>query len=218
LAQKANDRKIFWVKFTPQFHAHLVKCAVALVPWPISKVKKVMFIYILELLNEEGNVAFFNLAKGDRQATTAQKEKKQLAWKRNCTSRQEHQKQAEEAVEGQPQWKCDFCGQKFASCKTTKRHQCPLTKGASRGTGAVEGKGRKIAPLFPCQLSKPATNPPPPPAPPAPISSAPPGTAAPQPWNKQTQVPSSACEVALAKYPQEHKDASANQDYSHAHL
>jgi hypothetical protein len=30
-AQKANNRKSFWVKFAPQFHTHLVKCAVALV-------------------------------------------------------------------------------------------------------------------------------------------------------------------------------------------
>jgi hypothetical protein len=28
LAQKAEDGKIFWVEFTPQFHAHLVKCYV----------------------------------------------------------------------------------------------------------------------------------------------------------------------------------------------
>jgi hypothetical protein len=75
-AQKANNGKIFWVKFTPQFHTHLVKCAVALVLWLISKVKKVMFVYILELLNKEGNMAFFDLSKGDRQVTAAQKEKK----------------------------------------------------------------------------------------------------------------------------------------------
>jgi hypothetical protein len=54
LAQKAKDGKKFWVKFTPQFYAHLVKCAVALVPCPLNKVKKVMFGYILELLNREG--------------------------------------------------------------------------------------------------------------------------------------------------------------------
>jgi hypothetical protein len=75
-AQKAKDRKIFWVEFTPQFHAHLVKCAVALVPHPIQKVKKVMFVYILELLNMEGHQAFFNLTKGTRIATQAHKEKK----------------------------------------------------------------------------------------------------------------------------------------------
>ena len=82
-AQKVKDGSIFWVEFTPQFHTHLVKCAVALVPWPIRKVKKVMFVYILELLNKEGQQAFFNLSKGEKWATTAQKEKKRLARKRN---------------------------------------------------------------------------------------------------------------------------------------
>jgi hypothetical protein len=53
-AQKAKDEKMFWVKFTPQFHTHLVKCTVALVPYPVNKVKKVMFGFILELLNREG--------------------------------------------------------------------------------------------------------------------------------------------------------------------
>jgi hypothetical protein len=36
----------------------------------------VMFVYILELLNEKGHLAFFNLTKGDWWATAAQKEKK----------------------------------------------------------------------------------------------------------------------------------------------
>jgi hypothetical protein len=31
-AQKAKDGKKFWVKFSPQYHAHLVKCAIVLVP------------------------------------------------------------------------------------------------------------------------------------------------------------------------------------------
>jgi hypothetical protein len=75
-AQKAKDGKIFWVEFAPQFHTHLVKCTVALVPHPLNKVKKVMFRYILELLNKEGPQAFFNLTKGQWWATLAQKEKK----------------------------------------------------------------------------------------------------------------------------------------------
>jgi hypothetical protein len=69
LAQKAKDRKINWVEFSPQYHAHLVKCAIALVPWPIQKVKKVLFGFILELLNGESPQAFFDLSKGNRQAT-----------------------------------------------------------------------------------------------------------------------------------------------------
>jgi hypothetical protein len=76
LAQKPKNGKKNWVEFAPQFHAHLVKCAVALVLQPISKVKKVMFVYILELLNKEGPQAFFNLTKGQRHQSQAQKEKK----------------------------------------------------------------------------------------------------------------------------------------------
>jgi hypothetical protein len=71
LAQKAEDGNIIWVKFTPQFHSHLVKSAVALAPWPIQKVKKVLFVYTLELLNGVSPQAFFNLTKGDQWATTA---------------------------------------------------------------------------------------------------------------------------------------------------
>src|SRR5712691_8670870 len=82
-AQKAEDGKISWVEFTPHFHSHLVKCAVALVPHPVHKVKKVMFAFILELLDGEGDSAFFDLQKGGRQANNAQKEKRRLARKRS---------------------------------------------------------------------------------------------------------------------------------------
>jgi hypothetical protein len=87
LAQKAKSGKVFWVEFTPQFHSHLVKCTIALMPHPPLKVKKVMFVYIIELLNGEGPHAFFNLAKGTRLATQAQKEKKHLTQKRTCAAR-----------------------------------------------------------------------------------------------------------------------------------
>jgi hypothetical protein len=77
-AQKAEDRNFLWVEFTPQYHSHLVKCTVALVPHPVQVVKKVMFVYILELLNGVGSLAFFDLQKGGRKANNAQKEKKHL--------------------------------------------------------------------------------------------------------------------------------------------
>ncbi|KAH9967628.1 hypothetical protein BGW80DRAFT_1462140 [Lactifluus volemus] len=121
-AQKAVDGKISWVEFTPQFHAHLVKCAVALVPRPINKVKKVMLRYILELLNGEGPQAFFNLSKGQQRATQAQKEKRRLSRKRNHALRRDHRKVAEKAVNGRPQQQCLTCGWKFTSRKAAKRH------------------------------------------------------------------------------------------------
>ncbi|KAH9982060.1 hypothetical protein BGW80DRAFT_1247045 [Lactifluus volemus] len=66
-AQKAKDRKFFWVKYVPQFHAHLVKCAVTLVPRPIDKVKKVMFRYILELLNRKARKPSSTSQKASRE-------------------------------------------------------------------------------------------------------------------------------------------------------
>ncbi|KAI0287279.1 hypothetical protein BC826DRAFT_972331 [Russula brevipes] len=93
-AQKAEDGKISWVEFSPQFHSHLVKCAIALVPRPVLKVKKVMFVFILELLNEEGNTAFFNLKSGGRKANNAQWEKKRLARKRSRAAKREREREA----------------------------------------------------------------------------------------------------------------------------
>ena len=76
MAQQDEDGKFSWVEFDPQFHAHLVKCAVVLVPRPIQKVKKVMFGYILELLNGDGPQSILDLSKGPRCQSQAQKEKK----------------------------------------------------------------------------------------------------------------------------------------------
>ena len=60
-AQKAEDSLVSWVEFPPPVHSHLVKCALALVPHPVPKVKRVMFVFILELLNQKGHLAFFDL-------------------------------------------------------------------------------------------------------------------------------------------------------------
>ncbi|KAI0266025.1 hypothetical protein BGY98DRAFT_1191560 [Russula aff. rugulosa BPL654] len=101
-AQKAEDGKISWVEFTPQFHSHLVKCAVALVPHPVHKVKKVMFGYILELLNGEGHMAFFELQKGGRKANNAQKEKRRLARKRSRAAKRERDREAAKVAKQPP--------------------------------------------------------------------------------------------------------------------
>jgi hypothetical protein len=144
-AQKDEAGKIFWVEFTPHFHAHLVKCAVALVPHPLLKVKRVMFVYLLELLNGEGPQSFFDLSKGQKSATQAEKEKRRLAWRRNRASRRERRKAAEEAAEGRPHRQCKSCGRKFSSRKAEKRHRCPISKEASGKSGPEPGKGKTKA-------------------------------------------------------------------------
>jgi hypothetical protein len=103
-AQKAKDRNLLWVKFTPQFHSHLVKCTVVLVPCLglVSKVKQVMFVFILELLNEEDHMAFFELQKGGCKANNTQKEKQQLAQKRSHTAKQEQVREKAKAAKLPP--------------------------------------------------------------------------------------------------------------------
>ena len=128
-AQKAEDGNISWVEFTPQYHSHLVKHAVALVPHPVLTVKKVMFVYILELLNRKGNLAFFDLKVGGRKANNAQKEKRRLAWKWSRASKQERERKAAKVAKlPTRQQQCEACGRKFKSRKTAKKHKCPKSK------------------------------------------------------------------------------------------
>jgi hypothetical protein len=200
LAHKAEDGKFSWVEFSPQFHSHLVKCAVVLVPRPIEKVKKVMFSYVLELLNEEGPQAFFALTKGQRRDSQAQKEKKRLARKRNRASRRERRKAAEEAVEGLPQRKCEWCGRKFASRKTAKRHRCPLAKGARRGEVGGKGKGKTVTDP---KLGKPGPTLPPNPSTSTTTPARRTTISKPGGKKKRPRAPSSAREAALAEHPGE---------------
>jgi len=124
-SQKAEDGSFSWVEFTPQFHSHLVKCAVALVPRLVSKVKRVMFVFILELLNGKGHTAFFELQKGGRKANNAQKEKRRLARKRSRAAKRERDREAAKAATSPPrQRQCLVCGRQFKSRKVARKHKC----------------------------------------------------------------------------------------------
>ena len=53
-AQKAGEgNEVTWVEFSPQSHFHLVKQALALAPpsYPLALVKRVMFSFLLEVIN-----------------------------------------------------------------------------------------------------------------------------------------------------------------------
>ena len=53
-AQKAEDgNDVSWLEVTPQSHAHLVRQAIALAPtsYPLALVKRVMFVFLLEVVN-----------------------------------------------------------------------------------------------------------------------------------------------------------------------
>ncbi|KAI0282047.1 hypothetical protein BC826DRAFT_1110981 [Russula brevipes] len=154
-AQKDEDGNISWVEFTPQYHSHLVKCAVALVPHPVLKVKKVMFVYILELLNQEGHMAFFELQKGGRKANNAQKEKRRLARKRSRAAKREREREAAKAAKLPPRERqCESCGRKFNSRKTSRKHKCPKAKVVRITREAAGGQASQATP--PAELDKPA--------------------------------------------------------------
>ena len=153
-AQKAEDGNILWVEFTPQYHSHLVKCAVALVPHPVLKVKKVMFVYILELLNGKGNLAFFDLHTGGRKANNAQKEKRRLARKRSRAAKRERDREAAKAAKLPPRERqCMACGRKFKSRKTASKHKCPKSKVVRGGKEAASGQASEATPA--AKLDKP---------------------------------------------------------------
>ncbi|KAI0281900.1 hypothetical protein BC826DRAFT_1067393 [Russula brevipes] len=154
-AQKDEDGNISWVEFTPLYHSHLVKCTVALVPHPVLKVKKVMFVYILELLNQEGHTAFFKLQKGGRKANNAQKEKRHLARKRSRAAKREREREAAKAAKLPPrEWQCVACGHKFKSRKTTRKHKCPNSNMVRSPEKAAVGPVSCTMP--PALLDKPA--------------------------------------------------------------
>ncbi|KAI0277316.1 hypothetical protein BC826DRAFT_976641 [Russula brevipes] len=167
-AQKDEDGNISWVEFTPQYHSHLVKCAVALVPHPVLKVKKVMFVYILELLNQEGHMAFFELQKGSRKANNAQKEKRRLARKRSRAAKREREWEATKAAKLPPRERqCESCGRKFNSHKTSRKHKCPKAKVVRITREAAGGQvSQATPPAEPDKPTAPSTSH----APPAPSS------------------------------------------------
>jgi hypothetical protein len=169
-AQKAEDGNISWVEFDPPFHSHLVKCAVVLVPHlgcPVPMVKWVMFVFILELLHQEGHLAFFDLQKGGRKANNAQKEKRRLARKRSRAAKREQEWEAAKVAKLPPHERsCLGCGCKFNSRKTAKKHKCSDSKVVRTKEAAVEGTSLRLAP--PTKPIKPAA-PIPPCAPPAPV-------------------------------------------------
>ena len=157
-AQKAEDGKITWVEFAPSFHSHLVKCAVALVPRPIPWVKKVMFVFVLEVLNREAHEAFFELRKGGRKANNAQKEKRRLARKRSRAAKREREREAAKAAHLPPREReCLTCGRKFQSRKTAKKHKCSKSSKVVRKKEA-DAYRPGSHPVLSAQLIKPAAS------------------------------------------------------------
>jgi predicted RNA-binding Zn-ribbon protein involved in translation (DUF1610 family) len=120
-------------------------------------VKRVMFVFILELLNQEGHLAFFDLQKGGRKANNAQKEKRRLARKRSHAAKREREREADKMAHLPTRERsCLGCGRKFNSRKTAKKHKCPDSKVVRTKEAAVVGtSSRLVPPTKPIKLAAP---------------------------------------------------------------
>jgi hypothetical protein len=120
-------------------------------------VKRVMFVFILELLNQEGHLAFFDLQKGGRKANNAQKEKRRLARKRSRAAKREREREADKMAHLPTcERSCLGCGRKFNSRKTAKKHKCPDSKVVRTKEAAVVGtSSRLVPPTKPIKLAAP---------------------------------------------------------------
>jgi len=106
-----------------------------------------MFVYVLELLNGIGNLAFFDLQAGGRKANNAQKEKRRLARKRSRASKREREREAAKAAKlPTRERQCVSCGRKFNSRKTAKKHKCPKSKVVRVTEEAAAGQASQATP------------------------------------------------------------------------
>jgi len=88
-------------------------------------VKRVMFVYVLELLDGAGYTAFFKLQKGGCKANNAQKEKQRLVQKCSHAAKWERDHKAAKVAKLPPhEQQCKACGHKFKSRKVTCKHKC----------------------------------------------------------------------------------------------
>ena len=82
MALKDEAGNFSWVEFEPKFRSHLFKCAFSLLgelitPAAQRMYKKAIFVYILELLNQEGEDTFFTSKHGQEKIARTNWERKQ---------------------------------------------------------------------------------------------------------------------------------------------
>lgn len=146
IATKDEKGLFTWVEFSPAFHSHLIKAAftaigAALTSPSARMAKKCLFIFILELLNREASLRFFEVQKGKVKDAQASQEKKRLARKRSRAAKRERVRSAQQ-IGVVPETKktkgttagCSDCGRKFASRKKFTAHACNQRADGKRAT------------------------------------------------------------------------------------
>ncbi|KAG2363606.1 hypothetical protein BDR07DRAFT_899496 [Suillus spraguei] len=145
LATKDESGNIDWVILTPAYHGTLVKTAIRLVldgtmaPDMVPLIKRVLFVFLLELLQVGEDSSFLTLQKGAMAYNHSQHEKKRLARKRSRAAKRERERiekkgghvvVALKSGNEQP-LTCPDCTVPFRSRKQLKKHTC-AKKSASK--------------------------------------------------------------------------------------
>lgn len=144
-SQKDEKGEIVWVEFSREYHSHLVKCGMALLPSmafaSLQMAKKAIFVFILEVLNREAEESFFALQRGKTHANRAQQEKNRLSRKRSRAAKRERAREEPKAllsaqvpqgnavkkeVGGKLSISCSKCSKAFKSRKRAKKHTCKV--------------------------------------------------------------------------------------------
>ena len=176
MAQKDQTGNFSWVEFKPEFHTHLVKWAFSLLSKPITPsaqqvLKKTIFIFILEILNQEREAEFFTLGHGGMRRNSTEQEKKWLACKHQHATKQEHTCKESEPPEVQPSRPTPLVnaeGLQYAPLEATKPEtQTPIPPTPPQPT-LTSPTADPTTSGEPITLPPPTPPPPPPPAKPEP--------------------------------------------------
>ena len=146
-AVKATDSDVVErVTLEPSFHSELVKMAVRLVTTSgylprdqLVRVKKVLFTFLLEIINGSSGSSFFALQQGETKDNRASREIKRLARKRQRAAARERTRMEQidataakialscrpaVSARRQDRKKCNECGKRFSSRNKRRSHVC----------------------------------------------------------------------------------------------
>ncbi|KAG2100667.1 uncharacterized protein F5147DRAFT_812787 [Suillus discolor] len=135
MATKSEMGQFTWLTLRPVYHSMVVKTALCTLFGTrlVDKIKSVLFVYLLEVANEEAPDAFFALEKGSMTHNRANREKKRLARKRSRAAKRERTRILEKGGHvAVALWRdptvdplaCPSCVKTFRSRKQLKKHTC----------------------------------------------------------------------------------------------
>jgi len=162
MATKDDRDNIVWVTLQPEYHSFLIKGAYALFDGPLSEpailmVKRAMFVFLLEVLNQELEINFFELARGEEARHRANTEANRLKKKRSRAAKRERLREADKIArtpsDSLPTGlkkvgdvvSCGSCNKTFKSRKRLSHHKCAsVTVSGSLPPKPTQGKGTLV--------------------------------------------------------------------------